>query len=166
MVLTKMEGRGQTLRSRPFSLKTWLNARVTILSNQLTNSLEEFYSKKFDLNHTGWRILSQLGEFAPMSAKELGERIATDQIQISRACSRLYDQGLILRDEDPEDRRKLRLKLSAKGQRVYHEIVPVGQQIEHDVFSVLSPEELRLFEGSLDKIERRVRDLAKGGSTS
>jgi DNA-binding MarR family transcriptional regulator len=156
----KADTRG-AFKNRPFSLKTWLNARVTILSNQLTNSLEAFYSKKFDLNHTGWRILTQLGEFAPMSAKELGERLAIDQIQISRACSRLHDLGLIVRDEDPEDRRRLRLKLSAKGQRVYQDIIPVGQQIEYDVFSVLTPEELRALESTLDKIERRIKDLAK-----
>jgi DNA-binding MarR family transcriptional regulator len=160
MAQVKPDARG-SFKNRPFSLNTWLNARVTILSNQLTNSLEDFYSKKFDLDHTGWRIMTQLGEFAPMSAKELGERIAIHQIQVSRACSRLHDLGLIVRDEDPEDRRRLRLKLSAKGQRVYQDIIPVGQQIEYDFFSVLTPEELRALEFSLDKIERRIKDLAK-----
>jgi DNA-binding MarR family transcriptional regulator len=159
MSQAKEESR-RSLKHRAFSLETWLNSRVAILGNRLTNSLYAYYSERFELSRTGWRILTQLAEFAPMSAKELGRRIAVDQIQISRACSRLFEQGLIIRGEDPRDRRRLHLELTPKGRKVYQDIVPVGQDIEQRVFSVLSAEELSSFEGMLTKIERRIQELS------
>jgi DNA-binding MarR family transcriptional regulator len=63
---------------------------------------------------------------------------------------------------DQKDRRKIELRLAARGRKVYEEIVPVALGIEQAVFGVLSKTESDQLKIILDKIEEHIdRRLAE-----
>lgn len=137
-------------------LSVWRNARFAVIGNKLTSTLAEIYKKKFDISQTEWRIIAVLAEHAPMSAKDLSEFIVVDVFSITRATSDLVKRGLLTRRVDQKDRRKIELRLAARGRKVYEEIVPVALSVERAVFGVLSKAQSDQLGIILDKIEEHI----------
>lgn len=130
-----MKSEDENLPHSEFRLKDWRNARFVFLGNKLTLALAEMYEAEFDLSQTEWRIIAAVAEHAPMSAKDLAEFIVIDIFSITRATSALVKRGLLTRRVNQQDRRKIELRLSARGRKVYDQIVPVALAVERAVFS-------------------------------
>jgi DNA-binding MarR family transcriptional regulator len=137
-------------------LSAWRNARFAVIGNKLTLTLAEMYKREFDISQTEWRIIAVLAEHAPMSAKDLSEFIVIDIFSITRATSNLVKRGFLTRRVDQQDRRKIELRLAARGRKVYEEIVPVALSVERAVFGVLSKAESEQLNTILDKIEEHI----------
>ena len=137
-------------------LNTWRNARFAVIGNKLTLTLAEMYTKKFDISQTEWRIIAALAEHAPMALKDLSEFIVIDIFSITRATSDLVKRGFLTRRVDQQDRRRIELRLAARGRKVYEEIVPVALSVEQTVFGVLSKAESDQLNIILDKIEGHI----------
>ena len=137
-------------------LSVWRNARFAVIGNKLTLTLAEMYTKKFDISQTEWRIIAALAEHAPMALKELSEFIVIDIFSITRATSDLVKRGFLTRRVDQQDRRRIELRLAARGRKVYEEIVPVALSVERAVFGVLSKAESDQLNIILDKIEGHI----------
>src|SRR5258706_6674559 len=60
-------------------------------------------------------VLQRLAEARSLSLGELAARTLTDQSSVSVVVKRLVAAGLVSRRESPEDRRRLRLSLTARG---------------------------------------------------
>jgi DNA-binding MarR family transcriptional regulator len=60
-------------------------------------------------------VLQQLAEKAAESLNELADRTATHQSSVSVVVRRLVDNGLVSRAEVPNDRRRIRIELTAAG---------------------------------------------------
>ncbi|REG49142.1 MULTISPECIES: MarR family transcriptional regulator [unclassified Paraburkholderia] len=142
-----------------FRVKNWRNARFVFLGNKLTLALAEMYEAEFDLSQTEWRIIAAVAEHAPMSAKDLAEFIAIDIFSITRATSVLVKRGLLTRRVNQKDRRKIELRLSVRGRKVYEQIVPVALGVERAVFSVLSKKESDQLDVILLKLEEHIGKL-------
>lgn len=54
-----------------------------------------------------------------------------DAVAVSRAVTRLIKQARLERSYTSQDRRRSELRLSAQGQRIYEEIVPIARAYEH-----------------------------------
>lgn len=64
-------------------------------------------------------FLAHLAAFEALTAADLAERCAMDASTVSRLTRPLIARGLIRAERDPEDRRALRLSLSAKGRETF-----------------------------------------------
>jgi DNA-binding MarR family transcriptional regulator len=64
--------------------------------------------------------------------------------------------SLLARDEVRENRRELHLRLTAKGRRIYAEIVPLALEREREMMSCLSPIELKRLERLVSKLEQSL----------
>ncbi|MDH3232715.1 MAG: MarR family transcriptional regulator [Alphaproteobacteria bacterium] len=124
-----------------FDLERFLPHQLSIVTNRVSATLERMYSRRYGINVTGWRILAVLGMRAPLSSRALSDEVAMDAVAISRAIEQLVRLGLVSRRSDPKDRRRHSLRLSAKGQKVHDEIVPVARGIERAVLDALAPED-------------------------
>ncbi|ACD21538.1 MarR family transcriptional regulator [Pseudomonas asiatica] len=154
-----MKSEDENLPHSEFRLKDWRNARFVFLGNKLTLALAEMYEAEFDLSQTEWRIIAAVAEHAPMSAKDLAEFIVIDIFSITRATSALVKRGLLTRRVNQQDRRKIELRLSARGRKVYDQIVPVALAVERAVFSVLSKNESNQLDHILLKLEEHIGQL-------
>ena len=66
--------------------------------------------------------------------------------------ARLLKRHLISRDRDEQDKRRSRLQLSETGLTVYDEVMPIARNYEARLLSNLTGEELKIFNGIIDKL--------------
>ena len=67
--------------------------------------------------------------------------------------TRLEQDGLIVRETDPADRRNLVMRLTGAGRALYRRIEPVVLERERDLLAALAPAERAAFENALARIE-------------
>ena len=104
--------------SQALELENFLPYRLSILAQIVSESLHDLYAGPFGLTVTQWRVMAALGRFAPLTASDVGQRIVMDKVAVSRAIARLLKRGLVEREPDRADRRRVSLRLSARGRSV------------------------------------------------
>ena len=133
-------------------LEHFLPYRLSVLSNRISQEIARLYADRFQLNVTEWRLLAVLGRYPDLTATELVERTAMDKVAVSRAVASLVADGRLTRKVDGEDRRRTRLRLSAKGYRIYDEVAPLALQYQQRLLSALSGEDRVLLEALLSRL--------------
>src|SRR4249919_3785758 len=133
-------------------LEHFLPYRLSVLSNRISQEIAGLYAERFALNVTEWRLLAVLGRYPDLSATELAERTAMDKVAISRAVASLVAEGRLTRKVDGDDRRRARLRLSAKGYRIYDEVAPLAMQYEQRLLAALSGEDRAILDALLSRL--------------
>jgi DNA-binding MarR family transcriptional regulator len=87
-------------------------------------------------------VLTELGKTPGLSLNELAARTLTDQSSVSVVVTRLFEAGLITRDRDDRDARRLVLHLTRAGRSVLQKAPLVVQQRMLEAFDRM-PEEAR-----------------------
>ncbi len=149
--------------SAVLDLDAWLPYRCSVVANRVSACLQGMYGERFQLSVPGWRVMAVLGRHAPLSAKDVGERTAMDQVQVTRAVNQMASVNLISRRVDPSDRRRVVLRLSRRGQDAYAEIVPVAQRIEREILGILKPVEVEQLSSLMEKVRSRAEDVLPEG---
>jgi DNA-binding MarR family transcriptional regulator len=146
------------------ALETFLPYRLSILSNTVSNAIARDYHDRFGLTVAEWRIMAVLGRFGPDAATGIGTRTAMDKVTVSRAMTRLIDRGLMTRDSDSGDRRRIIAKLTRKGRTIHDKIVPVALAHEANLAEALSATEAKTLDRLLAKLQHKADALtaAKG----
>ena len=99
-------------------LERFLPYRLSILTNTISRAIARAYDARFGLTIPQWRVMAVLGRFPGISANQVAEKTAMDKVMVSRAVSALQRDGRILRETDPDDRRRSVLRLSPDGAAV------------------------------------------------
>ena len=82
-------------RHPPLELDRLFSYRISVLSNRLALGASRLYGRRFGLVLREWRVLALLGQFAPMSARDIIERSALDKASVSRAVASLAERSLV-----------------------------------------------------------------------
>ena len=133
-------------------LEHFLPYRLSVLSNRISQEIAGLYAERFALNVTEWRLLAVLGRYPDLSATELAERTAMDKVAVSRAVASLVAEGRLTRKVDGSDRRRARLRLSAKGYRIYDEVAPLALAYEQRLLAALSGEDRAILDALLSRL--------------
>lgn len=136
----------------------------SLLSNRGSWILSSMYISRYGLNVIGWRILAILATNSPLSAKDIAEMLATDQVTISRATEQLANKNLIRRRVDPKDRRRQLLRLSKRGTDIYNQILPLLFATENAILSPLSTDERREFMRMLSIVQDHSDETVREGT--
>lgn len=83
-------------------------------------------------------ILSTLEELGPCHQKELAQRVVLDQGDIVAYLDGLQNNGHIVRERDPKDRRRQIVTITDLGREILAESDRVLDHVEVDTFSALS----------------------------
>jgi DNA-binding MarR family transcriptional regulator len=134
-------------------LERFLPYRLSVLSNRFSQDIADLYSDRFGISITEWRVMAVLGHQQKLSANQVSERTAMDKVAVSRAVSHLIENKLLLRQTHGEDRRRSELKLSAKGYKIFDQIVPLALAFERKILSALPEQEQNQLLAILDKLE-------------
>lgn len=140
-------------------LEEFLPYRLSVLSNLISASIAEAYSRRYGMSISEWRVMAVLGRFPGLSAAEVADRTAMDKVAVSRAVGRLIDSGRARRETDPQDRRRSVLDLTAEGRRIYLRITPVLLRYERELLDTLPASERRHLVDLLRKLQARARRL-------
>ena len=82
-----------------------------------------------------------------------------DKAKVNRAVMRLVAAGLVLAGTSSRDRRVNALKLTARGQRIYEQVVPMALDHEKSLLDPLSETELKELVRILGKLQSQVNRL-------
>lgn len=94
-------------------------ARILVALRRLVRFLQlENGSRNGKLSTAQLFVLVQLGQQPELSIRQLAERTMTDHSSVSVVVGKLVEQGLITRTQDPRDKRRALLRLSAAGKRL------------------------------------------------
>ena len=103
--------------------------------------------------------MAVLGSYQPMSAHDVCARTNMDKVQVGRAIAKLQKAGLVTRKTDNSDRRFSSPRLTAKGQGIHNEIVPMALEREAELLAVVTEGELDSFNRTMDKLHDRAVEL-------
>lgn len=149
----------KTLEHARLDLDRFLPYRLSILSNRASDAIARHYSDRFGLTVPEWRIMAVLGQTPGLSARDVAARTAMDKVQVSRAVASLVEARRVKRDEDETDGRVTRLSLTAKGQAIYDEVVPLALHLEEVFLSALSQQEREILDVLMRKLTKQVTSL-------
>jgi DNA-binding MarR family transcriptional regulator len=93
------------------------------------------------------------------SLSDLGGGLGITSAAVSQMMDKLVQQGLILRSEDPNDRRTKQLVLTDKGHQIVHESFHSRQAWLRDLANSLSEEEKRQVTASLHLLIQKANQL-------
>lgn len=136
--------------------------RFSILAAMSTRAMSGLLAERAGITVSGWRALSVIGTFEPVSSGGVARRSSMDADKVTRAVDRLVAKGLVARKVDPEDRRRVALTLTPRGRRIFTDIERSRREIDVEFLSVLSESERRSFFAALDKLELQARRIFTG----
>ena len=116
------------------------------------------YMKENDLSMSQVGALFQI-HHGRSNVSDLGEGLGISIAAASQMLERLVQQGLIVRSEDPDDRRVKKLVLTDKGCRVMQESVRARQEWLAELVSSLAPAEKERIAAALQIMIERVNQL-------
>ena len=146
----------------PLSLGSFLPYRFSVVAECLSRLFAEHYERRFGISIPEWRLMAVLGEHAPQSTQEVITRTEMDRVRVSRAAIRLEDKGLIARKTHPHDQRAHLLSLTRKGLAMYRQIVPLARQLQRELETEFSTDEIQALDRILTKLQARLTELAPG----
>jgi DNA-binding MarR family transcriptional regulator len=142
-----------------FDLERFLPYRLSVLTNTISRSIARLYADRFGLTIPEWRVMAVLGRYGALSPGEICARTAMDKVRVSRAVSRLQAADRVHRTEDPDDRRRVVLTLSAAGWRIHDRIVPLARAREAELLAVLSRHDRTVLDDLIGRLWVRAREL-------
>src|SRR3954453_5388617 len=139
-------------------LAPYVPALITNTANKLSRSATVLYQKRFGVNVTEWRILSQLAIEPGISAARICEVIGFDKGPVSRTLAAMEERGLVIIKAGP-DGRTYAISLTAKGTGTHDQVIKVALERERRLLSCLSRTEretlialLKRVQGNLDAV--------------
>jgi DNA-binding MarR family transcriptional regulator len=101
-------------------------------------------------------VLTEIGKTPALSLGDLAARTRTDQSSVSVVVTRLVEAGLITRDRDERDARRLVLHLTRAGRAMLQKAPPVAQERLLSVFERMPAEERQRFADTFEEIVDNV----------
>ena len=98
-------------------------------------------------------LLTALYEEDGVPISVLAQKAALDKATLTGLLDRLERDELIERKADPDDRRAIRIFLTPKAESMREELTEFYHQNNGMFLSILTPEERKIFERVVDKIE-------------
>lgn len=140
------------------SLRDFVPYRIAVLARGISVSLGKKY-RDLGITIPEWRLIAHLAEVGTCSSGEICARTAMDKAKVNRAVMRLVAAGLVLAGTSSRDRRVNALKLTARGQRIYEQVVPMALDHEKSLLDPLSATELKELVRILGKLQSQVNRL-------
>ncbi|MEV0846177.1 MarR family winged helix-turn-helix transcriptional regulator [Streptomyces sp. NPDC049954] len=119
------------------TLPSWLLARAAVRGHRLV--AEALAGAGMRMTHHA--VLSLVADQAPVSQAELGRALAIDPKDMVALVKDLEEAGLIRREDDPSDRRKKAITLTARGERRLRRTQALGDEANDELTRALSPAE-------------------------
>ncbi|MBX9651006.1 MAG: MarR family winged helix-turn-helix transcriptional regulator [Xanthobacteraceae bacterium] len=133
-------------------LDRYVPALITFIANKLSRTATALYQKRFGVNVTEWRILSQLAIEPNISAARICQVIGFDKGPVSRTLAVLQARGMIRIRADRRDARTHSISLTPRGRATHDKVFIVAQERERRLLSCLRKEEQEMLIGLLRRV--------------
>ena len=118
--------------------------------------------EKFDMTLPRFELLSALDRVADgLTMGELSRWLMVSKGNVTGIAERLSEDGFIVREPTPTDRRSFVVSLTQKGSKAYKEMELEYEQLLEKLFDDLTPDDSDMFTGILAKIKESVEELGR-----
>ena len=115
------------------------------------------YPEHTGLSMSDGRSLTTIGTFEPLSVKELAEKANLNKGQASRAAQALVDQGLVRKEDRPDDGRGVVLSLTPTGRKLFRRAMQLISQRNDEIFGCLTAKEQATLSAMFDRLIAHAR---------
>lgn len=120
------------------------------------------YTKAHNLSMSQFFAMMHIGRSGACAVSDLSDNLGVTNAAVSQMLDRLVKQELIVRTEDPEDRRMKRIELTDRGKKMIEGSVNARMQWFDQIGAVMSAENRRsaitglsLLTDAINKLEKR-----------
>ena len=131
---------------------SFLTFRLDQLSQTAMAKASQVYKERLGLNIRELRVMRAIGDQPGLSSRSLSEATFIEQTLVSKHLRKLVDAGFALAALESADARRVTLHLTAQGEAIREEADRLGEEMERDFLSVLTPAELAQFNHCLAKL--------------
>ncbi|BBC74175.1 MarR family transcriptional regulator [Altererythrobacter sp. B11] len=140
-------------------LAQFLPYLLSITSNAVSGRIAVEYRSRFGLSVPEWRAMAVIGDYGPLTQRELTRRTLMDKVAVNRACKALEDRSLASRMPNEQDGRSHLLKLTEAGVAMHDEIMPLALAMEERMFACFDQAELEQFREMLGRVRAELDDF-------
>ncbi|HET6588030.1 MAG TPA: MarR family transcriptional regulator [Oleiagrimonas sp.] len=135
-----------------------LGILLGLVKSELVRALEqEIAEQGVELRFSQVQALKRLNLVGPMSAGELARSLGHDGGALTRLLDQLEEKGYLRRKPDPQDRRALRIELTASGKSLCRELGGCSDRVMNAAQKSLSKDERRHLIDYLQRILTTLR---------
>jgi DNA-binding MarR family transcriptional regulator len=152
---TRMSRNGSPKRSaKPLKPSYILDEQIGFILRQVSQRHAVIFSREIGINltPTQWAAVSKLAEAGPCSQNQLGRLTSMDVATIKGVIDRLTARGLTETSPDPEDGRRLQVKLTRAGQQLAEKATPNALAISRETLAPLDVKERETFVALLSRL--------------
>lgn len=110
-------------------------------------------------------VITIIGMAKEIMPSTIGSYVGMDRSSLSRMVDSLEEKGFVWRKNDPEDRRKVLISLTEKGERCYEFLNGIAEEMAAEMLGLCEEQDYRDFEKSLEtmlRVMRKVDSAMKG----
>jgi len=136
-----------------------LDQHICFLLDVATRRITKFYNRRlrpFGITYNHLFILTCLWERDGVHVKDLAHQLCLDSSSLTGHLDRLERSALVVRQDDPDDRRAVRVVLTEKGRDLKDQLQPIGQELKATLQRGVPPERIQAFTAALRNISNRL----------
>jgi MarR family 2-MHQ and catechol resistance regulon transcriptional repressor len=140
------------------SVEMLLNLTYTydVLSGYLSSKVTPY-----GITRAGFNVLRILSRSQSKACKqnEISQLMLVSRANITGLVDSLFRKGLVERINDPHDRRVNMIKILPKGEKLLDDLLPGYYKHIHDMCSVLSVKDMKIFNDLLTRLRKRTNEI-------
>ncbi|MEI4472090.1 MarR family winged helix-turn-helix transcriptional regulator [Frigidibacter sp. MR17.24] len=90
-----------------------------------------------------FRVLKSLEQVGPLPMGQLAERVLVEPATLTKIIDRMVREQLVVRQADPDDRRKVRVALAPAGAKLCSKLGDVSGDHEQHIAETFSEDQIR-----------------------
>jgi DNA-binding MarR family transcriptional regulator len=137
-----------------------LTYRLHLLHKLTDAESQGAYPEHTGLTLSDGRCLATIGQFEPLSVKDLAAQSNLNKGQASRAAQALVEQGLVRKEDRPDDGRGVVLSLTPAGHKLFMRTMQLIAQRNDEIFGCLNAQEQTTLSTLLDRLIAHARPSA------
>ena len=158
------EGDAATLRPRRATLPVddSIFFKLVRVVNLTARPFSESIGRAYHLSLNEWRVLLVLANHPRVVGSQVAALTGLDKMTVRRAIAALERRGRVVRKVDATDRRRMLLRLSAAGERLYERIGLPAKARERSLFRGIVAADQERLEHLLDRLIANLLTADRG----
>ena len=115
-------------------------------------------TNNLDITVEQWAVLTIVYAFPDATQSDIARMTQTDKANVMRMVDLLEKKNFITRNNDENDRRVYRIRLTAAGEEMLKAVIPIAQEANKVSSAGIDPQEFELLKKMLKQIRSNIEN--------